>query len=208
MTEWNSMAVYSAPVHDEKYSAAFLVKSVMDLKGIMDAYMFWCCSDVFEELFILGKPFHGSYGIVSNDGIPKPNFWGFKMLSQLFPQRLDLPVTNKDVEYSVFVDGNKTQILLYAQDFDYEKDVKTDIEISVNTTVHNVTKQVIDDTHCNPKAEWLKLGKPDLFTPEQVRKIKEKTRLTSEPQPYVTENGMTNICLSMQTNDVVLLTLE
>ena len=182
MTEWNSMAVYSAPVHDEKYSAAFLVKSVMDLKGIMDAYMFWCCSDVFEELFILGKPFHGSYGIVSNDGIPKPNFWGFKMLSQLFPQRLDLPVTNKDVE--------------------------TDIEISVNTTVHNVTKQVIDDTHCNPKAEWLKLGKPDLFTPEQVRKIKEKTRLTSEPQPYVTENGMTNICLSMQTNDVVLLTLE
>ena len=168
MTEWNSMAVYSAPVHDEKYSAAFLVKSVMDLKGIMDAYMFWCCSDVFEELFILGKPFHGSYGIVNNDGIPKPNFWGFKLLSQLYPERLDLPVTNDAVEYSVFVDGEKTQILLYAQDFDYAKHDTTELEITINTSARSVTKQVIDDNHCNPKAEWLKLGKPDLLTPAQV----------------------------------------
>ena len=63
MTEWNSMAVYGAPVHDEKYSAAFLVKAVMDLKGEVDAYMFWCCSDVFEEMFILGKPFHGAAAV-------------------------------------------------------------------------------------------------------------------------------------------------
>ena len=113
ITEWNSMAVYSSPVHDEKYSAAFLIKSVMDLNGSMNGYMFWCCSDVFEELFILGKPFHGSYGIVSNDGIPKPNFWGFKLLSELYPNRLELPVTDDDVEYAVFTDGDKTQILLY-----------------------------------------------------------------------------------------------
>ena len=208
MTEWNSMAVYSSPVHDEKYSAAFLVKSVMDLKGVMDAYMFWCCSDVFEELFILGKPFHGSYGIVNNDGIPKPNFWGFKILSQLYPNRLDLPTTNEDVEYSVFVDGDKTQILLYAQDFDYDKHDTTEIEITVNTSATSVTKQVIDDTHCNPKAEWLKLGKPDLLTPEQVVNIKETTRLVSEPQGFVSENGVTTIKLAMGTNDVVLLTIE
>lgn len=208
MTEWNSMAVYSAPVHDEKYSAAFLVKSVMDLKGIMDAYMFWCCSDVFEELFILGKPFHGSYGIVNNDGIPKPNFWGFKLLSQLYPERLDLPVTNDAVEYSVFVDGEKTQILLYAQDFDYAKHDTTELEITINTSARSVTKQVIDDNHCNPKAEWLKLGKPDLLTPAQVKMIKESTRLVSEPQAFTAENGNTTIRLSVQTNDVVLLTLE
>lgn len=208
MTEWNSMAVYSSPVHDEKYSAAFLVKSVMDLKGIMDAYMFWCCSDVFEELFILGKPFHGSYGIVNNDGIPKPNFWGFKLLSQLYPNRLDLPTTNEDVEYSVFVDGDKTQILLYAQDFDYNKHDTTQIEITINAAVSSITKQVIDDTHCNPKAEWLKLGKPDLLTPAQVADIKGKTRLTAEEQVFTCENGVTKISLMLGTNDVVLLTLQ
>ncbi len=208
MTEWNSMAVYSSPVHDEKYSAAFLVKSVMDLMGIMDAYMFWCCSDVFEELFILGKPFHGSYGIVNNDGIPKPNFWGFKILSQLYPNRLDLPTTNEDVEYAVFVDGDKTQVLLYAQDFDYHKHHTTEIEISINASVSTVTKQIIDDTHCNPKAEWLKLGKPDLLTPAQVADIKDKTRLATEEQTFTCDDGITTINLTLGTNDVVLLTLE
>ena len=208
MTEWNSMAVYSSPVHDEKYSAAFLVKSVMDLKGVMDAYMFWCCSDVFEELFILGKPFHGSYGIVNNDGIPKPNFWGFKLLSQLYPNRLDLPTTNEDVEYSVFVDGDKAQILLYAQDFDYHKHDTTEIEITVNVPASSVTKQIIDDTHCNPKAEWLNLGKPDLLTPAQVDEIKKKTRLVSESQTFTCKDGKTTIRLTLSTNDVVLLTLQ
>ena len=208
ITEWNSMAVYSSPVHDEKYSAAFLVKSVMDLNGSMNGYMFWCCSDVFEELFILGKPFHGSYGIVSNDGIPKPNFWGFKLLSELYPNRLELPVTDDDVEYAVFTDGGKTQILLYAQDFDYDKHETTEIEINVNQAARSVTKQVIDDTHCNPKAEWIKLGKPDLLTPEQVRTIKAKTKLTAEPHPFTSNTASTTISVTMQTNDTVLLTLE
>ncbi len=207
MTEWNSMAVYAAPVHDEKYSAAFLVKSVMDLKGIVDAYMFWCCSDVFEEMFILGKPFHGSYGIVNNDGIPKPNFWGFKLLSQLYPNRLDLPITNYDVEYAVFVDGNKTQILLYVQDCDYEKDKEYDVEININCDTESVTRQVIDDTHCNPKAEWKKLGSLALLTREQVADIKDKTKLIIEKQEFERTDSLTRINIKLHTNDVILLTL-
>ncbi len=55
---------------------------------------------------------------------------------------------------------------------------------------------------------WLKLGKPDLLTPAQVKMIKESTRLVSEPQAFTAENGNTTIRLSVQTNDVVLLTLE
>jgi len=207
MTEWNSMAVYASPAHDEKYSAAFLVKTVMDLKGIMDAYMFWCCSDVFEELFVLGKPFHGSYGIVSNDGIPKPNFWAFKLLSELHPRRLDLPITNADVEYAVFVDGVKTQILLYAQDFDYHRDEAYEVEIELNGTASTVTQHVIDTTHCNPKGEWRALGSPELLTPGQVAAIKERTRLVSEPIPFTTEGDRTTLRLGLRSNDVVLLSL-
>ena len=170
--------------------------------------MFWCCSDVFEELYILGKPFHGSYGIVNNDGIPKPNFWGFKILSELYANRLDLPVTNDAVEYSVFVNGEKTQVLLYAQDFDYEKDELHNITLTINQKANKVSKQAIDNTHCNPKAEWVKLGKPDLFTREQVEEVKAKTRLASEIQEFVIEEEQTIIKLQMRTNDVVLLTLE
>ena len=208
ITEWNSMAVFGSPVHDEKYSAAFAVKSCMDLNNTLAGYMFWCCSDLFEEQFMLPRPFVGSFGIVSNDGIPKPNFWGFKLLSQLYPNRLNLPMrTNDPVEYAAFVDGGKTQILIFAQDQDYHKNETHEITIEVNCEAKNVTQQRIDDTHCNPKAEWVKLGSPDNLTLAQVEGIKEKTHLRAEPLPFTAENGATKLSVQLRTNDVVLITL-
>lgn len=209
ITEWNSMAVFGSPVHDEKYSAAFVVKSCMDLNNTLGGYMFWCCSDIFEEQFMLPKPFVGSFGIVSNDGIPKPNFWGFKILSQLYNKRLTLPMrTNEAVEYAAFVDGDKTQVLVYAQDQDYFKNETHEISIVVNCKAKSVTVQRIDDIHCNPKAEWIRLGKPDNLTPTQVAQIKEKTALKAENVDFVSENEETRINLSIKTNDVVLLNIE
>ena len=209
ITEWNSMAVFGSPVHDEKYSAAFAVKSCMDLNNTLGGYMFWCCSDLFEEQFMLPKPFVGSFGIVSNDGIPKPNFWGFKILSQLYKNRLALPMrTNEAVEYAAFVDEDKTQILIYAQDQDYFKDETHDISITVNCEAKSVTVQRVDDAHCNPKAEWIRLGKPDNLTPAEVREIKEKTALVAENIDFASENGETRINITIKTNDVVLLELR
>ncbi len=208
ITEWNSMAVFGSPVHDEKYSAAFAVKSCMDLNNTLGGYMFWCCSDLFEEQFMLPKPFVGSFGIVSNDGIPKPNFWGFKILSQLYGKRLKLPMrTNEAVEYAAFVDGDKTQILLFAQDQDYFKNDSHEIRLEINCKAKTATVQRIDDTHCNPKAEWIKMGSPDNLTLKQVAKIKEKTRLVAEDYPFETEQEKTKLTITLSTNDVVLITL-
>ena len=108
------MAVFGSPVHDEKYSAAFAVKSCLDLDNTLAAYMFWCCSDLFEEQFMLPRPFVGSFGVVSNDGILKPNFWGFKLLSLLYPNRLALPKSG-EVDCGAFTDGKNVQILLTPQ---------------------------------------------------------------------------------------------
>lgn len=210
ITEWNSMAVFGSPVHDEKYSAAFVVKTVMDLNEACDGYMFWCCSDLFEESFMLPKPFVGSFGIVSNDGIPKPNFWGFKILSMLYKERLSVAKrTNEEVEYAVFVEGDKTQVLLYTQSQDYYKNDSFSIEVEIDQAVSRVTEMRIDDTHCNPKAEWIALGCPDNLTRQQVKDIKEKTRLKEEPVTFEnSENGSTKIKVTMHTNEVVLLSLE
>ena len=135
-------------------------------------------------------------------------FWGFKLLSQLYPKRLNLPMrTNEPVEYAAFVDGEKTQILIFAQDQDYHKNETHEITIEVNCDAKNVTQQRIDDTHCNPKAEWVKLGSPDNLTLEQVEGIKEKTHLRAEPLPFTAENGATKLSVRLRTNDVVLITL-
>lgn len=69
------------------------------------------------------------------------------------------------------------------------------------------TRQGIDDTHCNPKAEWIRLGKPDLLTPAQAADIKRKTRLSEEQQEFTTDGNTTKLTVSLRTNDVILLTL-
>ena len=205
ITEWNSMAVFGAPVHDEKYSAAFAVKSCLDLDGSLAAYMFWCCSDLFEEQFMLPKPFAGSFGIVSSDGIPKPNFWGFRMLSQLYPRRLELADTG-DVDCGAFTDGKNVQILLTPQSPDPAENRHYDLTLSLDFEAEDVTVQRIDDTHCDPKRLWQEMGSPDNLTGQQTQEIKEKSRLREEPMPFAASGGKTEIAVSLDTNDVVLIT--
>ena len=207
ITEWNSMAVFGSPVHDEKYSAAFAVKSCLDLDGSLAAYMFWCCSDLFEEQFMLPKPFVGSFGIVSNDGIPKPNFWGFKMLSQLYPQRLSLPQTG-EVDMGAFTDGENVQILLTPQSGDYYENKRYEISLLLDFEASDVTVQRIDDIHCNPKRAWQEMGSPDNLTRAQAADIAARTMLVEEPCPFTASDGKTRASVHMRTNDVALLTFK
>lgn len=209
ITEWNSMAIFGSPLHDEKYSSAFVIKTCLDLNHSNDANMFWCCSDLFEEQFMLPKPFVGSYGIISNDGIPKPNFWAFKILSQLYPQRLQLPMrTNKPVEYAAFTDGEKMQVLIYAQDNDCQRIERFEVDLTLNFEANAVSIQRIDDTHCNPKVEWIKLGSPDNLTRQQLEEIKRLTCLKSEEVPFSKNRGHTELSVSLQTNDVMMISIS
>lgn len=207
ITEWNSMAVFGAPVHDEKYSAAFAVKSCLDLVGSLDAYMFWCCSDLFEEQYMLPRPFVGSFGVVSNDGIPKPNFWGFKLLSQLYPHRLPVSGTEK-LDVGAFTDGENVQILLTPQSGDIDENSRYDLTISLDFEAAEVTAQRIDDTHCNPKRLWQEMGAPDNLTKVQIEEIKEKTRLRVEAFPFRAAGGKTEISVSLSTNDILLISAK
>ena len=209
MSEWNSMAIFGATIHDEKYSAAFLVKSVLDLKNDFAGYMFWCLSDVFEELTQLNIPFHGGFGIFSIDGIRKPNFWGMKMLSTLYPKRLDMGVRETEaVDYAIFTDGNNYQVMVLAQDNDPRKDEQFEVEIKLPGIFGSVKVEIIDDTHCNPKAMWEELGSPDYLLPYQVEEITKKTWLSAEHLQTETADGVTVIRTSLRTNDIKLYTFE
>lgn len=209
ITEWNSMAIFAAPIHDEKYSAAFVAKSVLDLNNDFKGYMFWCLSDLFEELIQLNKPFMGGYGILTNDGIAKPNFWAFKMLSKLHPERLDIGFRAfGEVEYAAFRNDKSVQIMLTPQSNDPLKDNSYEVEIELNCRAKSVSIEAIDDIHCNPKAEWIKLGSPNNLTREQVQDIKEKTKLISRKKDFILKNDNTIVKVKMRTNDVALLTIE
>lgn len=209
ITEWSSMAVFASPIHDEKYEAAFIVKSCLDLHNKLNGYMFWCASDIYEEQFMLGSPFHGGHGLVNNCGIPKPNFYAFKLLSKLYNQRLDLNTqTNSDVEYAAFKNDTKTQVIVYAQSSDPNENKEYDIDISINCLAAKVTAEYIDDENCNPKKIWKNMNCPKNLTSKQVEHIINNSSLSKKDVSFHTIGNLTNISFKLHTNDVCLISIE
>lgn len=206
ISEWNVLAVYAAPIHDEKMAASFIIKTALDTKNILDGHMFWCLSDYFEEQFLINKPFHGGFGILNNNGIPKPNFYAFKILNMLYKNRFD--VNCDKIKCSCFKKENKLQILLYEFDFDYYKNETNDINIRLNNKIKKACVSYINDVYCNPKKYWEELGSPEVLSNAQVEKIKNETKLTKLPLDYSTNNNETILNVKLSTNDVILIEVE
>ncbi len=205
MTEWNSMAIFAAPIHDEKYSAAFVLKTVLDLNHQFNGYQFWCLDDIFEEIVQVNKPFFGGYGIITNDGIPKPNFWAFKFLSKLGPLRLKQGFrSEEEVEYAVFTNGKQLQVLVFSQSNDPKMDKEFEVELELNVKAQSVIEERIDNTHCNPKAVWQSLGSPENPTPKQVEQICKESRPVQTPVDFTIQGEKTILKTTLRTNDIIL----
>lgn len=211
-TEYNSFATFAAPLHDEKYSAAFIVKTALDLGSQCDMLSYWVFSDIYEEIMFLPEPFVGGFGLITACGIKKPNFYAFKMLSQLGQYRYVLPEhTNEPVEYAAFCDGKKLQILLYAQSME-PKDEEHEVTISLNAAATRVTVAAIDDTNCNPKRLWQEMGSPKNLNRAQVQEINDRCALTERNISFKTTMGnggcTTAFTVKLRTNDVCLITVR
>lgn len=207
ITEWNSTSVYGAPIHDEKMSACFIVKTMLDSSGICNGYMFWCLSDYFEEQFLINKPFHGGFGILTNNGIPKPNFYAFKILNSLYENRLETPKT-KGIEYAAFIKDNRIQILIYNYDNDYYKHEEEDISITINKQISEASVSYINDKYTNPKALWQRLGSKNNLSKEEVSYIKNNSKPEKMALDYIYAKNFTKIKLRISTNDVILIEVK
>lgn len=90
-TEWNT-----SPAHedvfgkDSVFTAAFALQTIKELSGLLDSYMWWTVSDVFEESGPSALPFTGKYGLVNIHGVRKPIFHAFRWLARMHDAELSL----------------------------------------------------------------------------------------------------------------------
>lgn len=208
-TEWNCMSVFGAPGHDEKYSAAYAVKTILDMGGETDCFSFWCCNDLFEEIMFVNRPFHGGFGLLNNLGIPKPSFWAFHALANTYDKRIKLPVSGgSPVEAAAFTDGSRYQIFAYAQDPDPLADHEYTVTIELNQPVNSAKVTRIDNEHCNPKRIWQEMKGPMDPTPEQVRKIMEGSKPVWEDCAFENTSDSCHIEFTLRSNDVIEIAVE
>lgn len=206
-TEWGISSNCVAAIHDTIKTSSFLVKNLLDSQGVVDGSSYWTFSDIFEELFFFTDPFCGGFGLMTIDGIKKPAFWAFKLLSKLPDTRFDLPITDDDVEIAAFKgDDNSLYIMAYAQNF-YDEDKKYDIKINLDNIPSFTSASVerIGKDSGNPVAFWEKMGKPSSLTREEIEDIKQKSAIKAETLDINAIKANSCVDLQLSDNEVALI---
>src|SRR4051812_8928896 len=81
--EWSASYPPADPIHDSYHSAAFILDKVHNVDRAADSMSYWTFTDIFEEPGPRATPFHGGFGMLNYQDLPKPSYFAYKFLHQL-----------------------------------------------------------------------------------------------------------------------------
>ena len=153
---------------------------------------------------MLPDPFSGGFGLLTVDGIPKPQFYALKLMSQAGGRKYDLPWTNEETEISVYESDTEKQVFVYRQRMKNvnEAELPYEVELELGTCPSEVLVAKIDKTHCNPQKVWEEMGKPMDMNRAELEELRERSKLVWEPQEICYQNGILFLKADIGVNDV------
>lgn len=90
-TEWSSSYTPFDPIHDSYHSAAFILDKVRNVGASATSMSYWTFTDIFEEAGPRVTPFHGGFGLLNYQDLPKPSYFAYQFLNRLGNVELDCP---------------------------------------------------------------------------------------------------------------------
>jgi len=210
-SEWNENAIFSSYTNDTRKVASYIVKAALDTEKYVEGSSIWCFSDIFEEFSEIAEEFHGGFGLMTHTGIPKPQYYAMRILSQLADYRLDLgaDATDGEVGIAAFRDNDQQQILLFRQKMKNSDLPKEHVIVLIEADYapKEASLQRIDENHCNPLQGWENMGKPGEMLPSEIRKLTEETSLQLEKMEIQYRDGYIVIETDLGVNDIYLITI-
>jgi xylan 1,4-beta-xylosidase len=209
-TEWNTSADDRDPTHDDPYAAAFIMRTVLQVNGLVDAYSFWTFSDLFEEQYLPSHAFHGGFGLLTLDGIAKPSYRAFQLLHRLGTE-LITPIDGMHANVATWVvrDGQRVQIVAInsAPPRHDLVPARALVHLATSATLQSATIERIDDTHANAKHRWLEMGAPEYLRPAEVAELHSASALRAEPYDVTRDGAGIHVAVDLPRNGVAVVTL-
>lgn len=183
ITEFNTSYSPDNVIHDTNLNAAYLAHHLTRLGDDNESYSYWTFGDIFEERGVPFAPFHGGFGMVANNCIPKPTYYTFEFFKKLKGQCIckddDLIVVKCD-------DGTLKGITWNAcEKPESRKNKSVDITINLEDGEYCLLEKIVDEETCNPLKVWDDLGQPRSLSKEQVK------LLQAAATPLVTTKAVT-----------------
>lgn len=168
ITEFNTSYHPFCPIHDTNYNAALTAGLLSRMGDVCSSYSYWTFGDVFEEQGVPSRPFHGGFGMIANQSIPKPTLWVFHFFSSLT---------------GTCVHRDEHSVILRRADASYEgvawnicKAEREDATLTLHLPLHGdcvLTTETVDETTCNPLKAWHDMGEPVSLTDSQLRFLRQ-----------------------------------
>jgi len=211
-TEWNISAICGEAIHDESYAAAMLAKVLADNDGLVQGYSYWTLSDIFEENAQLPGVFHGGYGLLTADGIPKPGYRMLQLLHELGEERLPVISSGEGSTLELLAVRNGSGLRLIAYNYQVPgAPVKAE---TCGIAVHGLPGEArvraarIDEAHANPKAAWVKMGMPPYPNHEQIEALEAASAPRWEPLACSRSAGTLTLTLTVPPQGVCALDMH
>lgn len=109
VTEWSSSYSPRDPVHDSYFNAVFVLNTIKRADGYADMFSYWTYTDIFEESSPPDTPFHGGFGLINVQSVPKPSFYAYSFLNKLG----DTEIACSDEQAYVCKSDGEVQILFW-----------------------------------------------------------------------------------------------
>jgi xylan 1,4-beta-xylosidase len=186
-SEFNASYANEPDVTDTEFMGPWLADTIRQCDGLVDMMSYWTLSDVFEEQGVVKKPFYGGFGLLAEDGLPKPAFNAFKMLHRLGDERI--PIESRDALVTRRRDG-ALAIAVWNLSLPEEKGEEKDITLDMEglSGAHSATIQIVDANHGSLRKAYAAMGSPANPTQAQIRQLRRAAELPL-PVPLPLHDG-------------------
>lgn len=202
LTEFNTSYNPFCPIHDTNLNAAYIAGLLARLGDVAASYSYWTFGDVFEESGVPSRPFHGGFGMMANQRIPKPTLWTFAFFNDLKGE----PVYR-----------DEHCVLTRRADGGYEgvawnlcRDSREEVTLNVAVPAQGrmaLLCSVVDEHCCNPLKRWHDMGEPATLTETQLAFLRTAGVPATSSETVDAQAVEARFTLTLRENAVVRFTL-
>jgi xylan 1,4-beta-xylosidase len=196
-SEYNASYKNEPAVTDSIFMGPWLADTIRQCDGLMQVMAYWTFSDVFEEQGVVKQPFYGGYGLLAEDGLPKPSFNAFKLLHRLGDIRLladtDSAMDTRRPDGTLVIAAWN---LFLPEEAGQSKTI-TLVFKGLPGARRRAAVYRLDATHGSLAATYDQLGKPPYPTQTQIAQLRRASEIPP-PDSIQLENGKITIKLPPQ----------
>jgi xylan 1,4-beta-xylosidase len=201
-SEFNASYKNETDVTDSIYMGPWLADMVRQCDGLVDMMSYWTFSDVFEEQGVVKTPFYGGYGLLAEDGLPKPAYAAFALLHKLGDERLTL--NSDSALLTRTADGTLVMALWnYAPPGQSGPSKSVTVRFQ-HTVAASATLWRLDAEHEDFHDAYAKMGSPAYPTPAQIHELRKATEMVA-PETRALKNELT---LEIPARGLVIIELK